>query len=64
MARRRMSDRAEKATRLSVAGAIAAVPGLWGVVTETEWLGYVALGILLVAILAGPLVERVRAQGA
>jgi hypothetical protein len=59
-----MSDRAEKATRLAVAGAISAVPGLWGVVTGTVWLGYLAVGILLVAILLGPVIERIRAQGA
>ncbi len=60
--RKRMSDRAEKATRLSVAGALCAIPGFIGIVTDTEWLGYVCVGILLAAILAGPVIERIRAR--
>jgi len=58
--RPRMSPRAEKATRLSVAGALSAIPGLWAIITDTEWLGYVCVGVLLVAILAGPVIERAR----
>lgn len=58
--RKRMSDRAEKATRLSVAGFLSAIPGMTGIITDTPWLGYTSTGIVLVAILAGPVVERIR----
>jgi len=58
--RRRMSARAEKAVRLAGAGALAAPVGLTGVWTGNEVLGYVAAGIVLAAILAGPVVERIR----
>jgi hypothetical protein len=58
--RRRLSARAEKAIRLATAGAIAAPFGLIGVYTDTEALGYVAGGILLGAILLGPVIERLR----
>ncbi len=57
-ARRKLTPRAEKSIRLSVAGAIAAVPGLIGVATQTVWLGYLAAAILVAAILIGPLSER------
>lgn len=55
---RKLTPRAEKSIRLAVAGAIAAVPGLIGVATDTAWLGYLAAGILLLAILLGPVSER------
>jgi len=55
-----MSARAEKATRLTGAGILAAPFGLTGVFTENEVLGYIAAGIVLAAILAGPVVERIR----
>lgn len=58
--RKRMSDRAEKATRLSVASILCAIPGFAALITETEWLGYLSMGILLSAVLAGPVIERVR----
>lgn len=58
--RKRMSDRAEKATRLSVAGIISAIPGFAAIVTDTPWLGYTSTGIVLAAILAGPVIERIR----
>lgn len=57
-ARRKLTPRAEKSIRLSVAGALAAIPGLWGVATGTVWLGYLAAIILIVAILLGPVSER------
>lgn len=60
-ARAPRSARAEKATRLAVAGALSAPFGLTGLFTETDWLGYVAVGIVLSAILAGPVIERRRA---
>lgn len=60
--RRRMSDRSEKAIRLATAGAIAAPFGLTGVYTDTVALGYAAAGILLVAILLGPVIGRRRAS--
>jgi hypothetical protein len=56
--RRKLTPRAEKSIRLAVAGAIAAVPGLIGVATGTVWLGYLAAGIILAAILVGPVSER------
>jgi hypothetical protein len=57
-ARRKLTPRAEKSIRLASAGAIAAVPGLTGVATGTVWLGYVAVVIMLAAILLGPISER------
>jgi len=61
--RKRMSDRAEKATRLATASVVSAVPGLAGIITGTPWLGYTSTGIVLAAILAGPVVERIRHRG-
>jgi hypothetical protein len=57
-ARHQLTPRAEKSIRLSVAGALAAIPGLWGVATGTVWLGYLAAGIIVAAILVGPISER------
>ena len=57
-ARHKLTPRAEKSIRLSVAGALAAIPGLWGVATDTVWLGYLAAGIIVAAILVGPVSER------
>lgn len=56
--RKPMSARAEKSVRLSVGGLISAIPGLIGLATDREWLGYVTVGGLLVTILAGPVIER------
>lgn len=54
----KLTPRAEKSIRLSVAGALAAIPGLWGIATDTVWLGYLAAAIILAAILIGPASER------
>lgn len=59
--RRRLSDRAEKAARLAGAGVLAAPLGLTGVYTGNDTLGYIAAGIVLAAILAGPIIARRRA---
>lgn len=61
--RPRITARAEKASRLAVAGAIAAPFGLAGVYTDNEALGYAAVGIVLFAILFGPLIARLRGAG-
>lgn len=58
--RRGISARAEKAIRLTSAGVIAAPFGLTGYFTDTPALGYVALGVVLVAILLGPVIEHLR----
>ena len=50
--------RAEKAVRYTVAGLVAAVPGITAIVTENAALGFVAAGIVVAAILAGPVIER------
>lgn len=50
--------RAEKAVRYTVTGLVAAVPGIWAIVTDNAKLGLVAAGIVLVAILLGPVIER------
>jgi hypothetical protein len=57
-AQHKLSPRAEKSIRLTVAGAICAVPGLWGIATHTVWMGYLAAAIVLAAILVGPISER------
>jgi hypothetical protein len=54
------SARASKAVRYTVAGLLAAVPGIWAIVTDNARLGLVAVAIVVVAILIGPLTERRR----
>jgi hypothetical protein len=56
--RRRPSARTEKAIRLTSASLVAAVFGIIAVVTDDETLGFVGLGIVLAAILLGPIVTR------
>lgn len=51
-----MSSRAEKAVRLVIASLIAFVFGLLAVIRDSEPFAWIAVGIVLVAILAGPLV--------
>ena len=55
---RGLSPRAEKTVRLVLSCAVAAVLGIIAVATDNEALGYVAVGIVLAGILAGPLVAR------
>ncbi|MGD9571954.1 MAG: hypothetical protein AB7V62_08730 [Thermoleophilia bacterium] len=56
---RGLSPRAEKTIRLVATCAIAGVLGITAVVIESEALAYVAVGIVLAGILAGPIVARV-----
>lgn len=56
---RNLSARAEKTIRLVVSCAVAAVLGIVAVVTENELLGYIAVAVVLVGILAGPVVSKV-----
>lgn len=56
--RPRLTPRAEKSIRLTLASAICAIPGLIGIATGTVWLGYLAVAIVLAAILLGPISER------
>lgn len=51
-----MTSRAEKAVRLVIASLIAFVFGLLAVIRDSEPFAWIAVGIVLVAILAGPLV--------
>ena len=53
---RRLSPRAEKTIRLVVTCAIAAPLGMAAVANDDETLGYVAAGIVLAGIMAGPVV--------
>lgn len=55
---RRLSPRAEKTIRLVVACLVAAPLGIISVATDNEPLGFVAVGIVVAGILAGPLVAR------
>jgi hypothetical protein len=55
---RRLSPRAEKTIRLVVSCAVAAVLGILAVVRDSEPLGYAAVAVVLVGILAGPVVAR------
>jgi hypothetical protein len=55
---RKLTPRAEKSIRLTLASVLSAIPGLWGIATCTVWLGYVAFAIILGAILLGPVSER------
>ena len=54
----KLTPRAEKSIRLTLASALSAIPGLLGIATGTVWLGYVAFAIILAAILLGPASER------
>lgn len=54
----RLSARAEKTVRLVGACLVAAPLGIVSVATDNEPLGYVAVGIVLAGILAGPVVAR------
>lgn len=56
---RRLSPRAEKTIRLVASCAVAGVLGITAVIIESETLAYVAIGIILAGILAGPIVARV-----
>ena len=51
-----MSPRAEKAVRLVSASLIAFVFGLLAVIRDSEPFAWIAVGIILAAILAGPFV--------
>ena len=53
---RRLSPRAEKTIRLVAVCAVAAVLGIIAVVKDSEALGFVAVGIVLAGILAGPVI--------
>ena len=55
----RLSPRAEKTVRLVSTCIVAAGFGIAAVARDSETLGYVAVGIVLAGILAGPLVARV-----
>lgn len=58
--RKRMSARAEKAVRYTATGVVATPVGFTGLFTGNETLGYAAFGIVLAAVLVGPVIERVR----
>ncbi len=58
---RSLSPRAEKTIRLVASCAIAGVLGITAVIIESETLAYVAVGIVLAGILAGPVVARLMA---
>jgi hypothetical protein len=58
MGARKLSARAEKTIRLVVMCALAAVFGIAAVARDDETLGYIAIGIMLVGILIGPVTSR------
>ncbi len=60
---RRLSPRAEKSIRLVVACVIAAPLGMISVANDDETLGFIAVGIVLAGIVAGPVVARVLFPG-
>lgn len=60
---RRLSPRAEKTIRLVATCVIAAPLGIYSVINEDETLGFVAVGIVLAGIIAGPVVARVLFPG-
>lgn len=59
-AKKPMSARAEKAIRLTATGIIVAPIGLTAYFTKNDTLGYVTFGIVLFAILLGPVIEKIR----
>ena len=60
---RRLSPRAEKTIRLVVTCVIAAPLGIIAVVNDNETLGFIAVGIVVAGIVAGPAVARVLSPG-
>lgn len=60
---RRLSPRAEKTIRLVVSCVVAAPLGIIAVANDDETLGFIAVGIVLAGILAGPVVSRVLFAG-
>lgn len=58
-----MSPRAEKTVRLVTACAVATGLGIPAVILDSEALGYAAVAIIGAAILAGPVIERLRSRG-
>ena len=60
---RRLSPRAEKTIRLVTTCVIAAPLGMIAVATDNETLGFIAVGIVLAGIVAGPAVARVLFPG-
>lgn len=60
---RRLSPRAEKSIRLLVTCLIAAPLGIISVAEDNEPLGYVAVGVVLAGIVAGPLAARMLVAG-
>jgi hypothetical protein len=52
------SARAEKAVRLVTASIVSLPLGIVAVVRDSEAFAYAVMGVLLVAIVAGPLVAR------
>jgi hypothetical protein len=55
---RRLTPRAEKTIRLVVTCVIAAPLGMISVANDNETLGFIAVGVVLGGILAGPAVTR------
>ena len=60
---RRLSPRAEKTIRLVTTCVIAAPLGIYAVANEDETLGFIAVGIVLAGIIAGPAVARILFPG-
>jgi hypothetical protein len=60
---RRLSPRAEKTIRLVAICAIAAPLGIIAVATDNETLAYIASGIVIAGILAGPVIAIVLRRG-
>ena len=59
---RRLSPRAEKTIRLVVVCAVAAILGIVAVALDSEALGYAAMALVLLGILAGPVVAWARSR--
>ena len=55
------TPRASKTVRYILTGLIAAVPGIWAIITDNSTLGLVTVGIVLVSILVGPRIDNRRA---
>lgn len=60
---RRLSPRAEKTIRLVTTCVIAAPLGIIAVVNDDETLGFIAVGIVVAGIVAGPVVSRILSPG-
>ena len=58
-----MTARKQKVILLACASVACAIPGLIALAIDSATLGYVSVGVLVMGILAGPVIDRMRGTG-